>query len=261
MSLSLVSSASFTFRHCEAGAAPRAAATSEARQAAVPATEPQRRGCAAQASERAHGADLAQAVATAAPVSSAATDADTAAAIEDFAQTLAHALRAAFRQGHAYGHERGRGHEHEHEHGRGHRTHHGHEQAYGAWRSPADRLQDLATRIAPPAPTSAEATQAMGTPEAAQVATDGAAAAAADATPTAPPPLVGDHRSFKPLIDAYASLQRALGIEPAADPKTQRETLAAFLQRVAEALRGSEPDGGTAAEPEPATGQLLQVAA
>ncbi len=203
-------------------------------------------------------------------------------AMMDFARALMQALRSGFQQG--------RGDDGEHE-GRG-RHHHHHHHGHRGWGDPAQRVDGLAQRVgAAPAPgMPAPDTSVAPTPTPSSAV---APAAPASATTPAPAPMgdvtlepavagaasaaAGSQNAvifvasisiqqtaaaaaaspFGTLLNAFAGLQQAMG-KPVASGDSLRSELSAFLQSLAQRLRGEDP---ATAEAATQPGALLSVAA
>jgi len=201
-------------------------------------------------------------------------------ALIDFARALMQALRSGLQQG------RGDDGEHEDRGQRHHHHHHGHR----GWGDPAQRVDGLAQRfggasasvtpvpdtpvapapttssaVAPAAPASVTALAPMGdgTPEPAVAGAAPAAAGSQDAVIVVASISIGQTAAAAPvspfgtLLSAFAGLQRAVG-KPVASGDSLRSELSAFLQSLAQRLRGEDP---ATAEAATRPGALLSVAA
>ena len=213
-----------------------------------------------------------------APAADAAPTPDLDTAMMNFAHALMQVLRGS-------GDSDAGGQEHDHGHGHhGHHGHHGLRHDFGrrAWGDPAGRIAQVAAQAgsaaSPPAaanPTTAQpAAPESSAPAAAAtdtqlepaVATSLASAANAPASTVAAQP-AGDKvaspwtRAFARLqqnmLDAFATLQRARGVDTADDADSLPAQLTAFLQALAEQVRLSASDTTAAARP----GALIDLTA
>jgi hypothetical protein len=191
-------------------------------------------------------------------------------AVMDFARALMQALHAAFAE------QRRRGDDDRHDGGHRHHRHHDHHHGHRAYADPAQRVESLASAIAPAsaAPTTPTPPDAAQVPEATTATTapalDAVTPSATGGTTTvvtaavrleianasAPASVSGFQQR---LLDAFASLQQALGKPAAADGDALKSDLATFLQTLAQKLRGDEAASAAAASPQPGT--LLRVSA
>ena len=217
------------------------------------------------------------AVEVATPAASAPIDLEEA--MMNFARALMQALRHDSRQGHDDGHG-------EQRHG-----HHGHHHGHGRWGDPAQRVDALAQQVSggsaaavavtaaandsavtPSQASAVPVTSTVGDASSEPVVTSqtttptGAAAIptgssgtmifvaaiqvnSAAAAPKSP---------FAGLLEAFSSLQQAMGKPAASADNSLKSELAAFLQTLAQRLRGEDP---ATAEAATQPGALLSVAA
>lgn len=233
--------------------------------------------------------DAADAAAAATPATETATETAAAApvnveeAVMNFARALMQVLRGtAPREGRDDGEGRRM-------HGHRHHRDHGHEhQDWGrrSWGDPAQRIEQIGAQIGAPTPVRAPVavTGTPATPVSTPVATPTAtpATAPADLAPVvasaaapqppsasttmlyiqinmseAAPKASSFSRATEGLVQAFGTLQQALGLPAADSPGSLQAQLGAFLQTLAEKLRGS--DSNSLANMQP--GAMLKVSA
>lgn len=192
------------------------------------------------------------AVEVATPAASAPIDLEEA--MMNFARALMQALRHDSRQGHG-----------EQRHG-----HHGHHHGHGRWGDPAQRVDALAQQVSggSAVPVTSTVGDASSEPVVTSQTTTPTGAAAiptgssgtmifvaaiqvnsAAAAPKSP---------FAGLLEAFSSLQQTMGKPAASADNSLKSELAAFLQTLAQRLRGEDP---ATAEAATQPGALLSVAA
>lgn len=175
--------------------------------------------------------------------------------------------------------------------GDGHRIHRHRHHEHMAWGDPAQRVEQLGVQIGAAAPAKAPAAEVKATSDAPAVVVDHDAVVASDAAEVAPDSaavldpaqtitLAGSSaqstmlyvklsiddlapwassatRAEQSLLNAFGTLQKALGMAATDDRPSLKEQLSAFLQALAEKLRTGEVDSFDATQP----GALLHVTA
>ena len=217
----------------------------------------------------------AKAVDAAAPAQTEGNDApvDLEQAMLKFAKALMQVMRGAL---HGDDGPKGEGHGHGH-----HVHHHHHHDSHAKWGDPAQRVEQIAVKVGatqpvePQADVAPAAVAAAPAVEGAPIATANTIAEPlpaqdlprADAGSTmivvklsindlAPATARADHAE-QSLVNAFATLRKALGADENDASSTVREQLSTFLQMLAEQLRTGEVDAYQATQP----GALLHVTA
>ncbi len=252
-----------------------AAATSTSAPASAGSTAAPATATTTATAEPATAATAAAGVAT--PAASAPIDLEEA--MMNFARALMQTLRHDSRQGHDDGHG-------EQRHG-----HHGHHHGHGRWGDPAQRVDALAQQVsggsAAAVAVAAAANDSAVTPSQASAvpvtstvgdASSEPVVASQTTTPTGAAAIptgssgtmifvaaiqvnsaaAAPKSPFAGLLEAFSSLQQAMGKPAASADNSLKSELAAFLQTLAQRLRGEDP---ATAEAATQPGALLSVAA
>ena len=239
---------------------------------------------AAPSTNRASAADAATEVTPAAATGTEATPAasapvDLEEAVMNFARALMQALRGAGQADDGQGDEGRRAHGHHHHH------HEHHDHGRRSWGDPAQRIEQLGARIGAPVsvdpadlpiavPDEASAPAPVTTIAPVETASEVVAPATNAAVPTpagtpttmlyiqlsmndAAPKASPFNRATQGLVQAFGSLQQALGLPATEGPDSLKAQLGAFLQALAEKLRGGEGNALASTQP----GALLNVSA